>query len=202
MSCAGRYIDQMASFARHGHGKYCRQTLVGGNYGLLNTTTLQPQPDYYSLLLWSRIMSPLVLDVSPDATTPELRAYAHCTQPSAAFPSGAVTIVLINLSNNSAVQVLPAFDGAVPSRKATAGMRSDYIFTSAGGPDVLGQLSSHQVLLNGKLLQADEEHGIPPLNPIVSPADAPLLLPSLSYAFSVYHDAAAAACSGKAEKWP
>jgi heparanase 1 len=188
----------MASFARHGHGKYCRQTLVGGNYGLLNTTTLQPQPDYYSLLLWSRIMSPLVLDVVPDATTPELRAYAHCTQPSAGFPSGAVTIVLINLSNNSAVQVLPAISGALPTLKATGGMRSDFIFTSAGGPDVLGQLSSHQVLLNGELLQADEEHGIPPLNPTISSADAPLLLPPLSYAFSVYHDAAAAACSEKA----
>jgi heparanase len=187
----------MASFARHGHGKYCRQTLVGGNYGLLNTTTLQPQPDYYSLLLWSRIMSPLVLDVLPDASNPELRAYAHCTQPSAGFPSGAVTLALINLSNNSAVQVQPTIGGVLPSRKAAAGMRSDFIFTSAGGPDVLSQLSSHRVLLNGKLLQADEEHGIPPLNPIVSPADAPLLLPPLSYAFFVYHDAAAVACSNQ-----
>ena len=191
----------MASFARHGHGKYCRQTLVGGNYGLLNTTTLQPQPDYYSLLLWSRIMSPLVLHVSPDASNPELRAYAHCTQPSAGFPSGAVTLVLINLSNNSAVQVLPTINGSLLSRNAAAGMRSDFIFTSAGGPDVLGQLSSHQVLLNGELLQADEEHGIPPLNPIVSPADVPLLLPSLSYAFSVYHDVAAAVCFNHADKW-
>jgi len=189
----------MASFALHGHGTYCRQTLVGGNYGLLNTTTLQPQPDYYSLLLWSRIMSPLVLHVSPDASNPELRAYAHCTQPSAGFPSGAVTILVINLSNNSAVQVLPTFDGALPLRKAADGMRSDFIFTSAGGPDVLDQLLSHHVLLNGNILQADDEHGIPPLNPVVCPSDALLLLPPLSYAFTVYHDAAAAACSDKAE---
>ena len=189
----------MASFSLHGHGTYCRQTLVGGNYGLLNTTTLQPQPDYYSLLLWSRIMSPLVLHVSPDASNPELRAYAHCTQPSAGFPSGAVTILVINLSNNSAVQVLPTFDGALPLRKAADGMRSDFIFTSAGGPDVLDQLLSHRVLLNGNLLQADDEHGIPPLNPVVRPSDALLLLPPLSYAFTVYHDAAAAACSDGAE---
>ena len=199
-SRTSRYIDQMASFARHGHGKYCRQTLVGGNYGLLNTTTLQPQPDYYSLLLWSRVMGPLVLDVLPDASNPELRAYAHCTQPSAGFPSGAVTIALINLSNNSAVQVQPTI-GSQLSHKATAGMRSDFIFTSAGGPDVMGQLSSHQVLLNGELLYADEEHGIPPLNPTSSPADAPLLLPPLSYAFVVYHNAAAAACSSKQSRF-
>ena len=191
----------MASFARHGHGSFCRQTLVGGNYGLLNTTTLQPQPDYYSLLLWSRVMGPSVLDVAPDASNPELRAYAHCTQQAAGFPSGAVTIALINLSNNSAVQVQPTINGTLPSHKATGGMRSDFIFTSAGGPDVLDQLSSHEVLLNGKLLQADDQHGIPPLNPVVSPDDAPLLLPPLSYAFSVYHDAAAAACSDKAAAW-
>lgn len=30
---------------------YCRQTLIGGNYGLLNTTTFIPNPDYYRLLL-------------------------------------------------------------------------------------------------------------------------------------------------------
>lgn len=203
VTCMSRYIDQMASFARHGHGKYCRQTLVGGNYGLLNTTTLQPQPDYYSLLLWSRIMSPLVLDVAADPSNLELRAYAHCTQPTAGFPSGAVTIVLINLSNNSAVQVLPTMSSTEPSDRATRGrdgMRSDFIFTSAGGPDVLGQLLSHQVRLNGEVLQADEEHGIPPLNPVVSSADAPLVLPPLSYAFSVYHDASAAACSHKGKQ--
>ena len=26
---------------------YCRQSLIGGNYGLLNTTTFVPNPDYY-----------------------------------------------------------------------------------------------------------------------------------------------------------
>ncbi len=29
------YLDQLASFARTGHGAYCRQTLMGGHYGLL-----------------------------------------------------------------------------------------------------------------------------------------------------------------------
>jgi hypothetical protein len=26
---------------------YCRQSLIGGNYGLLNTSTFVPNPDYY-----------------------------------------------------------------------------------------------------------------------------------------------------------
>jgi hypothetical protein len=84
------YLDMIASFALHGHATCCRQTLVGGNYSVLNTATLQPQPDHYSPLLWSRIMSFLVLHAFPDASNPELRAYAHRTQPSAGFPSAAV----------------------------------------------------------------------------------------------------------------
>ncbi|GKC35454.1 heparanase-like protein 1 [Tanacetum coccineum] len=30
---------------------YCRQTLIGGNYGLLDTTTFVPNPDYYSTIV-------------------------------------------------------------------------------------------------------------------------------------------------------
>lgn len=29
---------------------YCRQTLIGGNYGLLDTNTFVPNPDYYRLV--------------------------------------------------------------------------------------------------------------------------------------------------------
>lgn len=28
---------------------YCRQSLIGGNYGLLNTTTFAPNPNYFRL---------------------------------------------------------------------------------------------------------------------------------------------------------
>ena len=55
------YLDQMALFAAGGHKSFCRQTLVGGWYGLLNVTGFEPTPDYYSLLLWSRLMGPGVL---------------------------------------------------------------------------------------------------------------------------------------------
>lgn len=42
-----RYLDQLGMASRYKTKVYCRQTLVGGNYGLLNTTTLVPNPDYY-----------------------------------------------------------------------------------------------------------------------------------------------------------
>eukprot|EP00256_Glycine_max_P068182 XP_025982777.1 heparanase-like protein 1 [Glycine max] len=42
------------------------QTLIGGNYGLLNTTTFALNPDYYSTVLWHQLMGKKVLAVSSD----------------------------------------------------------------------------------------------------------------------------------------
>ncbi|CAN0918175.1 Heparanase-like protein 3 [Linum grandiflorum] len=41
------YLDQLGLAAVHDTKTYCRQSLIGGNYGLLNTTTYVPNPDYY-----------------------------------------------------------------------------------------------------------------------------------------------------------
>jgi len=40
-------LDQLGIASRYNTKVYCRQTLIGGNYGLLNTTTFIPNPDYY-----------------------------------------------------------------------------------------------------------------------------------------------------------
>lgn len=42
-----RYLDQLAMAAKYHTEVYCRQSLIGGNYGLLNKTTFVPNPDYY-----------------------------------------------------------------------------------------------------------------------------------------------------------
>ncbi|MCH92112.1 heparanase-like protein 3-like, partial [Trifolium medium] len=41
------YLDQLGMSATYGTKTYCRHTLIGGDYGLLNTTTFMPNPDYY-----------------------------------------------------------------------------------------------------------------------------------------------------------
>jgi heparanase 1 len=42
-----RYLDQLGMAAKYSTKVYCRQTLVGANYALLNRTTMEPNPDYY-----------------------------------------------------------------------------------------------------------------------------------------------------------
>ncbi|KAL5159005.1 Heparanase-like protein 2 [Glycine soja] len=41
------YLDQLGIASCYSTKVYSRQTLIGGNYGLLNTTTFAPNPDYY-----------------------------------------------------------------------------------------------------------------------------------------------------------
>lgn len=42
-----RYLDQLGMASKYKTKVYCRQTLIGGNYGLLNTGTFIPNPDFY-----------------------------------------------------------------------------------------------------------------------------------------------------------
>ena len=42
-----RYLEQLGMASSYDPKAYCRPTLVGGNYGLLNTSTFVPNPDYY-----------------------------------------------------------------------------------------------------------------------------------------------------------
>ena len=56
---------------------YCRQTLVGGNYGLLDPhRDYEPNPDFYAALLWRHTMGTEVLSVVLDDNSPSVRAYA------------------------------------------------------------------------------------------------------------------------------
>ncbi|PIA62982.1 hypothetical protein AQUCO_00200771v1 [Aquilegia coerulea] len=73
------YLDQLGMTSKFNHKVYCRQTLIGGNYGLLNTTTFVPNPDYYSALLWHRLMGKTVLSTTHNGS-PYLRAYSHCSK--------------------------------------------------------------------------------------------------------------------------
>ncbi|KMT03280.1 hypothetical protein BVRB_8g198220 [Beta vulgaris subsp. vulgaris] len=55
------FLDQLGMAATFNTKAFCRQALIGGHYGLLNTTTFLPNPDYYNALLWHRLMGKQVL---------------------------------------------------------------------------------------------------------------------------------------------
>ena len=52
------YLDWMGILSAHGHKAFCRQTLLGGNYGLLQNTngTIEVNPDFWGAKLFTDLM--------------------------------------------------------------------------------------------------------------------------------------------------
>jgi heparanase 1 len=58
------YAHTLGQLARNGVGMLARQTLLGGDYELVNRTTGAPNPDYYVALLWHDLVGSDVLNVT------------------------------------------------------------------------------------------------------------------------------------------
>jgi len=195
------YLDQLGMAASFNNKVYCRQSFIGGNYGLLNTTTYEPNPDYYSALLWNRLMGTKVLATSSKNAT-YLRAYAHCTRNNT---QGGVTVLLINLSNTTTYNVDISFTLTSPTihyvQKVYASIwaallasvpakRLEYHLTAPGD-----NLHSQVVLLNGYPLGPSPSGDGPNLVPIQVDKAAPVQVAPLSIAFAVIPDAALTICN-------
>ncbi|KAK9073249.1 hypothetical protein SSX86_007573 [Deinandra increscens subsp. villosa] len=202
------YLDQLAMAAKYHTEVYCRQSLIGGNYGLLNKTTFTPNPDYYSALLWHRLMGTGVLSVEKINAGPHLRTYAHCSKGKAG-----VTLLLINLSNQTEFKLIvhsilnmnlhttkdqkPSFIHRMKSAFSWVGSRSrneelareEYHLTPQGG-----DLKSKTMLLNGVPLQLTETRDIPQLKPNVVDVNSPIVVAPLTIKFIQFPNFDASGC--------
>ncbi|EPS66918.1 hypothetical protein M569_07858, partial [Genlisea aurea] len=179
------YLDQLGMASLYDTKTYCRQTLIGGNYGLLNTTTFVPNPDYYSALLWHRLMGRQVLSTSFTGTK-KIRVYTHCSK-----STGGITVLLMNLDNTTAVDVDLSVGNGVADQSfaqlriresdATENklMREEYHLSAKDG-----DLHSQTVILNGEEIHVINSSEIPHLKPkLVEPWD-PLTVAPLSIVFA------------------
>ncbi|KAJ4816412.1 Heparanase-like protein 3 [Rhynchospora pubera] len=186
------YLDQLGMSAKYDTKTYCRQSLVGGNYGLLNRTTFAPNPDYYSALLWHRLMGKNVLSTNFTGTN-SIRAYAHCAK-----GSEGITLLLINLSGNTTSQVAVSTNNKMYKtlkqherhstkklnhlrgfgKKAMGFTREEYHLTPKDG-----NIQSQTMLLNNKILELDSSGNIPKLEPIEVEATQPITVVPYSIVF-------------------
>jgi hypothetical protein len=180
------WLDQLGRLARRGQSVLVRQTLSGSNYGLIDEATLTPRPDYWSAVLWRRLIGVRVLDArvgnGPSGADSLLRVYAHCARSGApdARP-GAVTLVVLNLDRSSAASlVLDAYGDTAEVYELSS-------------PDV----TSAEIRLNGGTLRATDDGAPPPLAPSVVHRSAHGLRARFgpaTYGFVVLPDASARAC--------
>lgn len=204
------YLDQLGMASKYHTKVYCRQTLIGGNYGLLNTTTLVPNPDYYSALLWHRLMGKGVLAVDSN-TSPFLRSYAHCSKGKAG-----ITLLLINLSNQTTFQInvensmnLNLFVKKTTMYRGSAfmrGLKKSASWIGSKADEQLfreeyhltpkdGYLRSQTMVLNGMPLELTDDGNIPSLNPVRLNLNAPIFINPLSIAFIAFPNFDAPACA-------
>ncbi|WP_083608240.1 glycoside hydrolase [Teredinibacter haidensis] len=69
------WADQLGQGARLGQKVMIRQSLIGGDYGMIDRLTLKPRPDYWVSWLWGQLMGEDVYEVA--SQTPDLRTYCH-----------------------------------------------------------------------------------------------------------------------------
>jgi heparanase 1 len=148
-----RYLNQLGTMARLGVQVTMHNTLASSDYGLLDEKTYEPRPDYWSALLWRKLMGTTVLD--PGASPlPNLHLYAHCLRGSA----GGVALLAINADKEaSASLALPA-----ASERYTLSAR---------------ELQSKTVDLNGSELKLGSGDALPALRGVQTPKGAVVFAP-------------------------
>ena len=122
-----RYLNQLGTLAKRGVQVVMHNTLAASDYALIDEATLVPRPNYWSALLWRKMMGTTVLDAGTSPSE-NLHLYAHClrNQP------GGVALLAINADRTNFAEL------AVPAKSER--------YTLSG------ELMSNKVDLNGSEL--------------------------------------------------
>lgn len=130
------WADQLANGARLGQSVMIRQSLIGGEYGLVDRLTLKLRPDYWLSWAWCRLIGQSIYEVTTNDSN--VRAYAHShiddnTRAPHSSTTGRQVLLVINLNTHSV---------SVPhdiARRCT----EQYVLTAK-------KLTSKRIKINGK----------------------------------------------------
>ncbi|GMI63509.1 glucuronidase 1 [Hibiscus trionum] len=182
------YLDQMGMASTYDQKVFCRQALIGGNYGLLNATTYVPNPDYYGALLWHRLMGSTVLAVTKESD-PNLRVYAHCAK-----KKHGVSLIFINLSKDR------SFNITLSNAKPGDAGKPNYEFVGKQNREeyhlraLTGDIKDDIVCLNDVPMVQTDSEDIPAMDPKLVDASTPISIVAQSIAYVTIRDFEAPAC--------
>lgn len=149
-----RYANELGEFGTVTDGVIFHNTLCSSDYGLLSHGNFEPRPNYWLALLWNRLMGAAVYDTG-ESVREGVHLYARSRRDGR---PGAVYLLV----NNSASE-------AVTAELPCAAERYTLCAET---------LRAGRVLLNGALLQADAEGGLPALTAAREEAGALTLAPA------------------------
>ena len=184
----------MGSKAANGYDSFCRQDLIGADYGLLDCATAEPLPDYYTALLWTKTMGRTAFDVAGGGGGgATIRLYAHCTaaaESAGGAAAGSLTVLAINLANESATLRLSSVGDVARAYVLEGDADARASLTGVGG--LLGTGAK----LNGSPLRAAADGTPPELTPATD-LGREVTLPPTSLAWLVVPGAARKECGGQ-----
>merc|ERR1711957_168723 len=170
------FIDALSSLAKLGHFGFNRQSLVGGNYELLSTDSLEPNPDFWVAVLFSRLMGTRVLDTSMvEGSDLDLHIFAHCGR-----EPGTVAFAFANRDTRRSFEVRLDVAGV----NSTTSMRSEYHLTAANSSDRFDRFA----LLNGRSLTLPGYAELPSLAPKERPNSELMKIDPFSVGFATLKD--------------
>lgn len=178
------WLDKLGLTARLGIDVVVRQSLFGGNYGLLDVA-MEPLPDWWVSVLYKKLVGPGVLNVTGGniietsclGEQGPVRLYCHCSR-----LEGAVTLFGVNIMTR------------VSEVMVTGPPTSDNMLAYELTADTL---RSRHILLNGRELHLNPDGSLPPFTPKHFNMTKPLIMPPLSMVFWVIQEVHVAACEGQ-----
>lgn len=186
-------VDMLGQSGEVGVSRSLRECLICGHYNYLDLETAAPRPDFFTAILWHRVVGSRVLGIEPPHQGRTVRAYARCS--ARGDDTGRVTVAVVNLDTKDVSVTV-----ALKSGRVSRAPQHVYLLTSAAYPqstsiDALANATSAR--LNGVVLELVGSHpySLPALDPVEAPAGSAVTMPPLSVAL-VDVDAAAAACMG------
>ncbi|TYH00951.1 hypothetical protein ES288_A09G018200v1 [Gossypium darwinii] len=190
------YLDQLGMASTYNHKVFCRQTLIGGNYALLNTTTSIPNLDYFGALLWHRLMGSTVLAVTQESN-PNLHVYAHCAK-----KKPRISIIFIHLSKDSSFNVtLSNYKHQSHNLRSTDVAKPNFEFRGSKDREeyhlvvLAGNIQGQIVLLNDTPMVPTETFNLPVMEPKVVNASMPISIVAHSMVYVTIRDFQASACA-------
>ena len=186
------YIDELCRRALQGNKVIVRQTITGSRYGMIDATTLNPLPDYWTSLLYNTLVGANVHNVtainviSKNDNNNNLRAYAFSNKNNP--KQYQYTIVLINIDPMLEFKIDEInIDGVDISTKINSRMEY-HIRSTSSNTTVSNILSNNKIKVNNVTLVVGADNVVPSIVDLGAMKnnnlkDEPLSIDRLSFAF-------------------
>lgn len=176
------WLDKLGISAALGISVVVRQDFYGGHYSLIDSKTLDPNPDFWLSYMFNTLVGQSVFNVSVQDKSGYVRMYSHCANVKRSnYTPGSITVYGMNLKEESTTMLFPQFIQDIKLHV--------YMLQPA---DEDG-LKSKYVSLNGRRLKLNTDFSLPDvLTPVVTTNN--VTFPPQSFGFIVIPNSNTSIC--------